>query len=487
MRRFFVKNLLFVIAVNVLVKPVWVIFIDRTVQNKVGAAAYGNYSALLTMSIIFSILLDFGITNYNTRIISQNADRLPELFPSMLSARLLLIVAYVVTVCLAGFIAGYRGYDFMLLLGVMMIQALSSLVLFIRSNVSALQHFKTDGLLSVSDRFLMILVCGLLFAYPATGTHFKIEWFVLAQIGCYAAACVVAIIVLKRVHPLKMTLSFHPGDIVRVMRDSLPYALLIFLMSLYIRADMTLVERLSGPTGKTEAGIYAASYRWLDISVNMVGGMFAAILLPLFGKMLAEKQDVNPIITLCVNIMLPVSFMVSVAAIFFGTPIMHALYHDATSYYALIFAWVMGAFPAFSLMYVYSTLLTANGNIKVLVILSAIGALVNISINAILIPRYHAYSAAILCCTTETLMAAGNIFFCSRILKVHMPAKWVVQHLGYLTLIVAVAWGVSHIHVGWVGQLLAFAGTGMALVFLFRFVSISGLKKLFERKLSAAH
>ena len=33
MRRFFVKNILFVIAVNVLVKPIWVLFIDRNVQN----------------------------------------------------------------------------------------------------------------------------------------------------------------------------------------------------------------------------------------------------------------------------------------------------------------------------------------------------------------------------------------------------------------------------------------------------------------------
>ena len=88
MRRFFVKNILFVIAINVLVKPVWVLLIDRSVQNRVPGGEYGTYQALLNLSIIFQIVLDFGITSYNSRTIAQDPDKLPELFPSMLSARL---------------------------------------------------------------------------------------------------------------------------------------------------------------------------------------------------------------------------------------------------------------------------------------------------------------------------------------------------------------------------------------------------------------
>ncbi len=87
---FFIKNILFVIAVNVLVKPIWVFFIDRTVQNTVATGSYGTYAALLNLSIIFQTVLDFGISSYNSRTIAQNPDKLPELFPAMLSARLLL-------------------------------------------------------------------------------------------------------------------------------------------------------------------------------------------------------------------------------------------------------------------------------------------------------------------------------------------------------------------------------------------------------------
>src|SRR3954470_730134 len=137
MRRFFVKNILFVIAVNVLVKPIWVFFIDRTVQNTVPGASYGTYQALLSLSIIFQTVLDFGISSYNSRMISQDPDRLPTLFPAMLSARLVLMVVYIGLAWCWAYAFGYRGWELSLLSGVLLIQSLNALVSFIRSNVAA--------------------------------------------------------------------------------------------------------------------------------------------------------------------------------------------------------------------------------------------------------------------------------------------------------------------------------------------------------------
>src|SRR4051812_25830088 len=145
MRRFFVKNILFVIAVNVLVKPIWVFFIDRTVQNTVPTASYGTYQALLSLSIIFQTVLDFGISSYNSRTIAQNPDKLINIFPAMLSARLLLIVTYILLAYAWGYAFGYRGWELNLLIGVLLIQSLNTLVSFIRSNIAALHKFKTDG------------------------------------------------------------------------------------------------------------------------------------------------------------------------------------------------------------------------------------------------------------------------------------------------------------------------------------------------------
>lgn len=489
MRRFFVKNILFVIAVNVLVKPIWVLFIDRNVQNTVEGGAYGTYQALLSVSIIFQTILDFGLSSYNSRMVAQNPDKLPELFPAMLSARLVLMLIYMLLACTWGYAIGYRGWELHLLIGVLLIQSLNALVSFIRSNIAALHKFKTDGILSVTDRLLMILICGFLLAYPATARHFRIEWFVITQVVCYFISAVAGYLILRRVANVKWKFSFHGPTVFKIMKQSFPYALLIFQMSVYNRADVMIMERIC-VDGKDQAGIFAAAFRWLDMA-NILGLMFASMLLPLFGRMLAEKTDVQPIVKLCVNLLLPMACTVGIAGVFFSNQIMELLYHKNALYnepgmphqYALVFAWLIASFPAWCLMYVYSTILTANGSLKTLNIIAFAGVVVNLSLNYFyLIPQYKAVGGAATSFITQTGLALTFIVFASRTIQLPFNMKWVAAHVGYLLLILAIAAGVVTFMDGisWVLQLVTFGGIAAALMFVFRFISVSGVQQLMK-------
>lgn len=477
MRRFFVKNLFFVLAVNLLVKPIWVFMIDRTVQNRVGHEAYGTYQPLLNICIIFQILLDFGLNNYNTNLVSQNPGRIKTLFPAMLTTRLVLTAVYSAVVLTAGFISGYRGWELTLLCGVLMIQALSSLVLYLRSNVAALHRFKIDGILSVTDRLLMIGLCGFLLFSPLTANDFRIEWFVAAQVVCYALTAIIGFAALYRIAHVRPSLSFDVSEIKALVKKSIPYALLVFLMGIHMRFDMVLVERIAG---KNEAGIYASAYRLLDVS-NMFGLLFAGILLPLFGKMLVEKQNVQSIIKLSVNLLMPFAFTLLVAAFFFGTEIMHLLYKDAGMYEGDVFGWLMATFPAFCIMYVYSTLLTANGDIALMNKISVAGVVISIGLNMVLIPMHGAVGAAYTTCITQSILAVCYILFSSRELQLPRNTKWIAAHAGFLMLLFAVAFATKLMPTNWMVQLATFGMISMAGMVAFRFISPEGLK-LFAQK-----
>ena len=488
MRRFFVKNILFVIAVNVLVKPIWVFFIDRTVQNTVPTASYGTYQALLSLSIIFQTVLDFGISSYNSRTIAQAPDKLPSLFPAMLSARLVLISLYMLLAYLWGYAIGYRGWELNLLIGVLLIQSLNALVSFIRSNVAALHKFKTDGILSITDRLLMIIICGFLLIYPPTAHLFKIQWFVIAQIVCYFIAAVIGYLILKRIGKVKLRFSFDAPEIFKIIRQSFPYALLIFQMSIYNRADVMIMERILGSEGKNQAGIWAAAFRLID-QANMFGLMFATVLLPLFGRMLSQKQDVSHIVRLCVNMLLPLSFMVAIAGIFFSGNIMHLLYHKSVLYstmslqYEIVFAVLIASFTAWCLMYVYSTLLTANGSLKTLNIIAFAGVIINLSLNFYLIPGQKAIGGAITSFITQTSLAIAFMIYASKIIKLPLNIKWALSHIGYLLLILILAYGVINVlgHTHWLVQLSAFGTICIVLMFVFRFISVQGIKQLLNK------
>jgi O-antigen/teichoic acid export membrane protein len=480
MRRFFAKNLLFVIAVNLLVKPLWIFLIDRTVQNRVGHSSYGLYQALFNLGLIFQILLDFGINNYNSRNLAQYPRKLKSLFPAMLSARLVLSLLYLILICSLGFAFGYRGWQIVLLLGLLLIQCLSSILLFIRSNVSGLHKFKADGLLSVTDRLLMIIVCGFLLFYPVTARHFSIEWFVAAQILCYSLAIIIAIFVLKSVSNVRIRLSVDYQKVFSIIKESLPYALLILLMSIYTRADTLLVERLSGAHGSEEAGIYAAAYRLLDVG-NMFGLMFATMLLPVFGRMLAQKLDVQPIVQLCVNLLLPMSLLIAVTGVCFSSEIMHMLYRQASQIDAEVFTWLMVAFPAFSLSNVYSTLLTANGDLRLLNRIAFFGVLINLTLNFILIPQYFSLGAAYSACITQSVLAICFMIFAQKQAQLPQNKRWAVSFVLFLLSIAATGYCVKQLPMSWMLQLALLFCSGLLLAFLFRFVSIRAAKALFIR------
>ena len=75
------------------------------------------------------------------------------------------------------------------------------------------------------------------------------------------------------------------------MKRSFPYALLILLMTIYYRIDSVMLERMIDDDS-IQAGIYAQSYRFFEAS-NMIAYLFAALLLPIFSKMLKMKECVQ--------------------------------------------------------------------------------------------------------------------------------------------------------------------------------------------------
>lgn len=156
MQKKFLKNLAFLVFLNLLVKPFWIFGVDREVQNITGPEEYGFYFTILNFSYLFYIILDLGITNFNNRNIAQNNQLLNKHLAGISTLKVLLGVAYGIIIFIIGWIIGYDARQMYLLAWVGFNQFLLSLILYLRSNISGLLLFKTESFLSVLDRLLMI-------------------------------------------------------------------------------------------------------------------------------------------------------------------------------------------------------------------------------------------------------------------------------------------------------------------------------------------
>ena len=115
MQRIFFSNLILMILLNLLIKPIALFGIDATVQNRVGPENYGLYFSLLNLSVLFNTLLDLGINNFTTKNLAQDPEKIKKYFGKVFSFRLVLFTFYsIFTFGLALFL-GYSGRPLYLL------------------------------------------------------------------------------------------------------------------------------------------------------------------------------------------------------------------------------------------------------------------------------------------------------------------------------------------------------------------------------------
>ena len=478
MRRKFATNLILLLALNLLVKPFWIFGIDRTVQNIVGAGEYGLFFALFNFSFLLNILLDFGLTNYNNREISRHSQLLPRFFSNMMVIKAMMSVAYIAVSFVFALILGYSGRQLWLLCFLAFNQLLSSLIMYLRSNISGLQFFKTDSLLSVTDRILMIIFSGILIWGPLR-EKFRIEWFVYAQTLSYSIAALISFILVFR-SAKTFRPHFDRAFLIAIVKQSYPYALLVLLMSFYYRIDTVMLERML-PNGDIESGIYAQAFRLLD-AANMVPYLFAGLLLPMFSKMIKNGETVQPLLGFAFSLLIVTSFSFAVACFTYRDPIMDTLYVHHPKESSVVLGILMISFVFISVTYIFGTLLTANGSLRQLNIISAVGVVINIGLNLILIPKYYVIGAAIASVFTQFTMALLQVLASFRMFKINVKGKQLWQFFFFTAGCIALMLVSIKLFSFWLLGFLFLLGGSFMLALVVRIFKVSDILKLLVQK-----
>ena len=486
MQKKFLKNLALLVFLNLLVKPFWILGVDREVQNVVGTSEYGFYSVILNFSFLFFIFLDLGITNFNNRNIAQNNQLLIKHLAGIGTVKLLLGLLYGVVILIAGWLWGFRGREMYLLAWVGFNQFLLSFILYLRSNISGLLLFKTDSFLSVLDRLLMIGIVGVLLWSGLFTGQFTIEWFVYSQTIAYSVTALIALVAVLHKSG-KLRLNWNAPFFLMILKKSLPFALLVLLMSFYNRIDPVLIKRLlADGVGDHQAGVYAQAFRLLDAGQNFAF-LFAVLLLPLFSRMIKDKQAVNQLVNLSFSIIISGALLIAVVAVFYGSEIMHLMYTqnvgESVDAYNLridqsagIFQLLMFSFVAISSNYIFGTLLTANNNLKVLNLVALTGLLVNLSLNIILIPRLQAMGSAYASLSTQAVTALLQFYIAHRFLRLKINFGLIARFIALVLLLLMVGYGLPYLHLeSWIVSMLMMLVLGVLFIVALGLLNIKQL------------
>ena len=486
MQKKLLSGLFWILLLNLLIKPFWILGIETGVQNAVGPEEYGFYFTIFNLAYIFNILLDLGVTNFNTRNIAQHPKLIDKHLPGMLGIKIALLGLYLAVTFTVGLLSGYGSRQFHLLAVLSFNQFLNSLILYLRSNFEGLMLFKWDSVISILDRVVMIAICSLLLWGPHGGI--TVEWFAYAQTIAYLATALTALVVLtlriRKEHNARFTLRrLHvslPFSIV-ILRKSFPFALLVLLMASYNRIDPLLLGWLH-PHGTYQAGIYAGAFRLLD-ALTMVAYLVSAVLLPVFSRMTAEgDSQLGPTTSMVTSLMVVFSFTAAATFSFRSGLFMELFYHSQDAAvvddYARVFRILVWGIVPIGMTYVYGTLLTAAGRLRQLNTLAATTLVINIVVNLIAIPRHGAVGSAWAAVIAQTFMAAAQIVVAIRLLHLHPAGGYLLRLLLFGVAVIATLLLLPPM--SWWALLLSAGAAAFAVAFALRLIDIKNIFRIIQ-------
>ena len=476
MKKHFITNLALLIFLNLLIKPIWFFGIEVGVQNQVGEEAYGFYFSLFNFAFILNMLLDAGINNYNNRAIARDSSVLKGHLAAIIPLKLSLSLIYAGVVLVSGKILGYSHEQFQMLWILVINKFLASFILYFRTNISGLQLYRTDSLLSVLDRSLMILFTGLLLWGNISSKPFQIEWFVYAQTMSYTLT-LIASAAIVRFRSGSFFQFFSLSGSLKILRASYPFALLILLMALFNRVDSVMLERML-ENGREQVGIYAQSFRIFEAATQF-SLLFAMLLLPMFSRMIQLKQDVNELVRTALPLLMVAGLSVATIAYYYKFEIIDLLYQSHTSYSSSVFGVLMIGYLFVSISYLYGTLLTANHNLRQLNMVAGTTVVINIGLNLLLIPKYQAMGAAISSLVSQAFYGIVQVFLSIRLLKIPANKDILIKLAGFLVVNLLVGY-LSRLLPGWIPGFLLLAVSCTGSAFLLGLFRLSSLKELFR-------
>tara|TARA_B100000925_G_C21993064_1_gene467659 strand:- start:340 stop:1773 length:1434 start_codon:yes stop_codon:yes gene_type:complete len=390
MKTALLRPVLLLIGLNVIIKPLWIVGIDRQVQLLEGPEVYGRFFALFQLSLMFHVILDAGIQTFLSQQKGKNTALSSDFIYRLGITKIILSFIYFGLSMALAFVLGllYKP-DWMTKL--LVIQILHSAILFCRTYFAAELRYSLDRLFSILDKALSLGIMGV--ALLVIRDINAIDTMLNAQLIGLGISVVLALSFLyTRQRQLDKTSPSTPITYYSLFQHALPFTLMVLFMTLYQRADGVMIAMLH-KEASFQNGLYAMSFRLYD-ALNVVPFLATSLLLPTLAK-----RGVKSIEGLLISREI-LRFATTLSAVIF--PLIFWAYDDLFSLFygnqvdvaEEVFEVMMICFMVGAPLAVLGTILTAADKVWTVCLVALSGCILNIVCNALFIPSYGALGAS---------------------------------------------------------------------------------------------
>lgn len=370
---------------------VWVIFLARNLSVEL----FGTYNLVNAFISVFSFLPDLGVGIIVTREIAKNKKKADIFLGSSFFLNVSLAVITFLVILITSHILKYEILTQNLIL-------IASFTLFF-STVRSVGIFYFDGmekmnfsavLNSLNTVFLIVFAAILyLKGFGLYGIFFGM------LCGTIISLIITWSMTLKYITP-KFVLHFQ--DIKQLLYEGFPLGLAAFSALIYTKIDSVMLAQY---LGAKSVGIYSSATPFVQGLIGLLNVPFIVAVFPALSRLSVLDKDrliagIKKSLLIIALWSIPASILVSLSAFYIIPLIFGSKYNQAIPILQVLIFFV--PFASLSAL-LYKVLIIFNKQ-YIYLLISIIGALVNIILNLYLIPKYAIYGAVYASLFTQVIL-----------------------------------------------------------------------------------
>lgn len=366
-----------------LIKAIIIIFAARVL----GTDGYGVFSYAITLAGFLTLFMDPGINGILIRDASKVDDKERHtIFGTMFVMKgVLLIVGVLVILFVAPLFTTLPGAKVLIPI-VALVLALDTLREFFFSLIRSMEKMEWEAAIFLLTNAGIVVFGFIFLGYAVNAKSFSWGYVVGDAIGTIAAA------IALRSYFKRIFARFDPSRVMPILRAAWPFAISGALGLLFTNSDILIISWMRSAS---DVGVYSAAIRIIQ-TLYLIPGMIQLATLPHIARLAKhENERFRAALERTLGMIFLASIPLSIGGIVLGTQLMSfifgAPYAVAGLSFKILAATLMFDFPATIII----NALFAYDHQRSLVVSSALGGVVNVGLDLLLIPFFGITGSAI--------------------------------------------------------------------------------------------
>ena len=360
-----------------------------------GTEGFGVLSFALAFAGIFGALSDLGLSSLTTREVSRNHSIAAQYVGNLIPMKILLAILTFIFIAILINISEYPQQTTKTVYLITVSIIFTSFTNMFTSIFQAFEKMEYVSLSRVLGSVLMIIG-----ALIAINQRFSVIGF--ASIYLFVNSIVLLFCFVscswKFVLPkIEVDWNFWMNS----LKESAPFWLASVFAIIYYRIDMVMLSMMKN---NVAVGLYAAPYRLID-ALSVIPSAFMGVMFPIFSKYYtSSKNSLTLAFQKAIKILLIIAIPIGIGTTILADKIIIFVYNNDYIPSILVLKILIWASMLSFISWTPATLLNSTNRARILMLVTLVGAIVNICLNFLLIPQMSYVGAAVATVASELIV-----------------------------------------------------------------------------------